>query len=96
MIKSFQVFDGIRVHGIICGLTDTAFTYKVVVFGEKRVKLFKLSLDLVSNSNSQSQQEFCVDLSLIHSLPRFSHWVLDLLFLKVNLVFVFFYLTTLG
>ncbi|XVF80749.1 hypothetical protein PTKIN_Ptkin15bG0100100 [Pterospermum kingtungense] len=82
MINSFQVFQGIRVHGIICSLSDNALTYKLVVCGEKRVKLFNLSLHLVSNSNSQSQPEFCVDLSLIHSLPWFSHWVLDVLFLK--------------
>ncbi|XVE77500.1 hypothetical protein DITRI_Ditri13aG0067600 [Diplodiscus trichospermus] len=82
MIKSFQVFEGIRVHGIICGLPDNALTYKVVVCGEKRVKLFNLSFELVSNSNSQSQPECCVNLSLIHSLPRFSHWVLDVLFIK--------------
>ncbi|XVF32972.1 hypothetical protein REPUB_Repub17cG0128500 [Reevesia pubescens] len=82
MIKSFQVFEGIRVHGIICGLPDNALTYKVVVCGEKRVKLFNLSFELVTHSNSQRQPEFCVDLSLIHSLPRFSHWVLDVLFLK--------------
>ncbi|WRX08182.1 WD40 repeat - like 5 [Theobroma cacao] len=82
MIQSFQVFQGIRVHGIICSLTHNALTYKVVVCGEKRVKLFNLSFELVSKSNSQSQPEFCADLSLDHSLPRFSHWVLDVLFLK--------------
>ncbi|XP_022757740.1 uncharacterized protein LOC111304949 isoform X3 [Durio zibethinus] len=82
MIKSFHVFEGIRVHGIICGLPDNAFTYKVVVCGEKRVKLFNFSFGLVSKLNSQIQPEFLVDLSLIHSLPRFSHWVLDVLFLK--------------
>ncbi|XWS76708.1 hypothetical protein CRYUN_Cryun01aG0201000 [Craigia yunnanensis] len=82
MIKSFQVFEGIRVHGIICGLPDNALTYKVVVCGEKRVKLLNLSFELVSKSSPQIQPEFFVDLSLIHSLPRFSHWVLDVLFLK--------------
>ncbi|MBA0620750.1 hypothetical protein Godav_006435 [Gossypium davidsonii] len=64
MIKSFQVFEGIRVHGLICSLLDnTTLGCKVVVCGEKR-------------------SEFCVDLCLLHSLPRFTHWVLDALFLK--------------
>ncbi|KAA3462396.1 putative WD repeat-containing protein isoform X1 [Gossypium australe] len=81
MIKSFQVFEGIRVHGLICSLLDnTTLACKVVVCGEKRVKLFNLTFGLVSKSNTQS--EFCVDLCLIHSLPRFTHWVLDVLFLK--------------
>ncbi|KAB1999131.1 hypothetical protein ES319_D12G139500v1 [Gossypium barbadense] len=81
MIKSFQVFEGIRVHGLICSLLDnTALGCKVVVCGEKRVKLFNLTFELVSKSNTQS--EFCVDLCLLHSLPRFTHWVLDALFLK--------------
>ncbi|MBA0656195.1 hypothetical protein Goklo_008575 [Gossypium klotzschianum] len=81
MIKSFQVFEGIRVHGLICSLLDnTTLGCKVVVCGEKRVKLFNLTFELVSKSNTQS--EFCVDLCLLHSLPRFTHWVLDALFLK--------------
>ncbi|KAK8718200.1 hypothetical protein V6N13_045443 [Hibiscus sabdariffa] len=80
MIKSFQVFEGIRVHGLICSLPDNTLTCKVVVCGEKRVKLFNLSFESVSKSNTQS--EFLVDLSMIHSLPRFTHWVLDVLFLK--------------
>ncbi|KAK8509757.1 hypothetical protein V6N13_093606 [Hibiscus sabdariffa] len=80
MIKSFQVFEGIRVHGLICSLPDNTLTCKVVVCGEKRVKLFNLSFESVSKSNTQS--EFLVDLSIIHSLPRFTHWVLDVLFLK--------------
>ncbi|XP_052481581.1 uncharacterized protein LOC105764022 isoform X2 [Gossypium raimondii] len=81
MIKSFQVFEGIRVHGLICSLLDNAtLGCKVVVCGEKRVKLFNLTFELVSKSNTQS--EFCVDLCLLHSLPRFTHWVLDALFLK--------------
>ncbi|KAB2052554.1 hypothetical protein ES319_A12G129200v1 [Gossypium barbadense] len=81
MIKSFQIFEGIRVHGLICSLLDnTTLACKVVVCGEKRVKSFNLTFELVSKSNTQS--EFCVDLCLIHSLPRFTHWVLDVLFLK--------------
>ncbi|MBA0563008.1 hypothetical protein Golob_008020 [Gossypium lobatum] len=81
MIKSFQVFEGIRVHGLICSLLDnTTLGCKVVVCGEKRVKLFNLTFELSSKSNTQS--EFCVDLCLLHSLPRFTHWVLDALFLK--------------
>ncbi|XP_039061342.1 uncharacterized protein LOC120205560 [Hibiscus syriacus] len=80
MIQSFQVFEGIRVHGLICSLPDNTLTCKVVVFGEKRVNFFNLSSESVSKSKTQS--EFRVDLSLIHSLPRFTHWVLDILFLK--------------
>lgn len=88
IIESFQVFQGIRVHGITCGFVDypegsssSRLAFKVVVFGEKRVKLFNLYIEIALKS--QNQPQVCVDLVLLHSLPRFSHWVLDVLFLQV-------------
>ncbi|KAG8653335.1 hypothetical protein MANES_05G010600v8 [Manihot esculenta] len=87
IIESFQVFQGIRVHGITCGFVDypegsssSRLAFKVVVFGEKRVKLFNLYIEIALKS--QNQPQVCVDLVLLHSLPRFSHWVLDVLFLQ--------------
>ncbi|KAJ9187931.1 hypothetical protein P3X46_003342 [Hevea brasiliensis] len=87
IIESFQVFQGIRVHGITCGFVDypegsssSRLDFKVVVFGEKRVKLFNLHIEIALKS--QNQPQVCVDLALLHSLPRFSHWVLDVFFLK--------------
>uniref|UniRef100_A0A2P2JEE0 Uncharacterized protein MANES_05G010600 n=1 Tax=Rhizophora mucronata TaxID=61149 RepID=A0A2P2JEE0_RHIMU len=87
MIKSFQVFQGIRVHGIVSGFADlkersssTILEFEVAVFGEKRVNLFILSIETVLGSHGELQVG--VDLSLFHSLPRFSHWVLDVCFLK--------------
>ncbi|GLT50571.1 hypothetical protein SLA2020_240490 [Shorea laevis] len=90
MIQSFHVFDGIRVHGIACSLVDcregssstTTVSYKIVVYGEKRVKIFNLRFEL--EAGPQTQQAVGVDLSLVHTLPRFSHWVLDVLFLEIK------------
>lgn len=86
LIRSFQVFDGIRVHGISCeyvnseeGSSSTTVTYRVVLYGEKKVKLFKFELSLDSEYGTASY----VDLNLVQSLPRLSHWVLDVTFLKV-------------
>jgi WD repeat-containing protein 6 len=71
IMKSFSVFDGIRVHGIA-----SSFESVIVVFGEKRVKMFRFSFE---NDEFGSPQ-----LTLIHLLPKFGHWVLDVCFLKVN------------
>ncbi|KAM7526949.1 hypothetical protein LguiB_030359 [Lonicera macranthoides] len=86
MISSFQVFQGIRVHGISSTIIDfdstqppsSSSSFKVAVFGERRVKLFSLHID----SHSNNQLQVCVDLIPFHSLPKFSHWVLDVRFLK--------------
>ncbi|XP_024044008.1 uncharacterized protein LOC18048806 isoform X3 [Citrus clementina] len=88
LIRPFQVFHGIRLHGISCnfincteGSVSTRVTFEVALFGEKRVKLFELNFEL--SPNSQYQPETCVNLSLVQSLPRLSHWVFDVCFLKV-------------
>lgn len=69
IMKSFSVFDGIRVHGIA-----SSSEFVIVVFGEKRVKMFRFSF---KNDDFESPQ-----LTLIHLLPKFGHWVLDVCFLK--------------
>ncbi|KAG6606915.1 WD repeat-containing protein 6, partial [Cucurbita argyrosperma subsp. sororia] len=81
MIESFRVFEGIRVHGIssislnFSGASScTKLDFVLVVFGEKRVKLYRVSVEMVA--------EVCVDLVPLCSLPRFNHWVLDACFLK--------------
>uniref|UniRef100_A0A6N2NEC3 Uncharacterized protein n=1 Tax=Salix viminalis TaxID=40686 RepID=A0A6N2NEC3_SALVM len=80
--KSFEVFDGIRVHGITCSSSEEessntpslAVSFKIAVFGEKRLKLFNLHIQTPSQVNA--------DLVLIHCLPKFTHWVLDVSFFK--------------
>ncbi|PIN24561.1 hypothetical protein CDL12_02708 [Handroanthus impetiginosus] len=69
IIKSFKVFEGIRVHGISLEnfhkqLAGSILVFRLAIFGERRVKLFN------------------IELTLIHSLPKFGHWVLDVCFLK--------------
>ncbi|KAK3194383.1 hypothetical protein Dsin_025693 [Dipteronia sinensis] len=85
--KSFQVFEGIRLHGITCneegpgsGSVSTTAAFKVALYGEKKVKLFDLIFDL--SRKFQNQPEVHVNWSFVQSLPRFSHWVLDVSFLK--------------
>ncbi|CAN1236319.1 WD repeat-containing protein 6 [Linum grandiflorum] len=87
LIKTFQVFQGIRIHGIACSdgfsaLTSNNLSFQLSVFGEKRVKLFTLNVTL------ESEHSLLVDLALEHSLPRFSHWILDVSFLKGNCIAV--------
>ncbi|KAJ8899021.1 hypothetical protein K2173_008844 [Erythroxylum novogranatense] len=86
MVESFQVFDGIRVHGIVIDCiresSRTSFTFDVAVFGEKRVKLFNLTIEAASVSHNDLQ--LLVDLRLANSLPRFCSWVLDVSFLKCD------------
>ncbi|KAA8549032.1 hypothetical protein F0562_000716 [Nyssa sinensis] len=86
-IKSFHVFEGIRVHGISCsflnsieGSLSSAPAFKVVVFGERRVKLFNLRIEMKLRSRNQADEG--IHLTLFHSLPKFSNWVLDVCFLK--------------
>lgn len=89
LIKSFDVFDGIRVHGVSLEafnehLSDTHITFKIAVYGERRVKLFSLQIQRVSNSQTEQQTCFELTLSLVVLLPKFTHWVLDVSFLKVT------------
>ncbi|KAF9619934.1 hypothetical protein IFM89_010245 [Coptis chinensis] len=72
-LNSFNVFQGIRVHGISCTTLSSSLTSTVAVFGEKIVKLFTLSLQTPL---------VCAELVLKYKLPRFRHWVMDVLFLK--------------
>lgn len=95
MIRSFHVFEGIRVHGITCssvicneGSLSVKLAYKLAVFGEKRVKLFSLNVEVALTSEAQS--EVLVDLNFVHSLPRFNNWVLDVCFLKVKVCYFSF------
>ncbi|KAL2510452.1 Transducin family protein/WD-40 repeat family protein [Abeliophyllum distichum] len=83
MINSFQVFDGIRVHGItleyyLRQLAGSAFALQIAIFGERRVKLFNLQIE----QDNQQFPCFHLELTLIHSLPKVGHWVLDVCFLK--------------
>lgn len=88
MIKSFQVFEGIRVHGISCtimncteGTCSSKLDFKIAVFGERRVKLFSLSIDI--ETKMQNEAQVSVNLILQQSLPKFNQWVLDVCFLEV-------------
>lgn len=86
-MKSFEVFEGIRVHGISLEnlhkqLTGSAISFRVSIYGERRVKIFTLRVELGSKQESLLHLE----LTLIHSLPKFSHWVLDVCFLKVYIL----------
>ncbi|KAL0284448.1 UNVERIFIED_CONTAM: hypothetical protein Sangu_2823800 [Sesamum angustifolium] len=85
IIRSFPVFEGIRVHGISVEhfhkpLPGSALAFRIAVFGERRVKLFSLQIE----SDSLQKPFLDVRLTLIHSLPKFGHWVLDVCFLKLN------------
>ncbi|KAJ9547579.1 hypothetical protein OSB04_020122 [Centaurea solstitialis] len=76
MIASFQVFKGVRVHGISClpsSNSTTLLTFKVVVFGERCVKLFVLTI-----------QSTTTNTTLLHLLSShsFPHWVLDVAFIQ--------------
>ncbi|XP_060961502.1 tRNA (34-2'-O)-methyltransferase regulator trm734 [Cannabis sativa] len=68
MVNSFDVFHGIRVHGIS---SSNIHSSKIAIFGEKRVKLYSLGLAQIG-----------LDLTLLQSLPKFDSWVLDVCFLK--------------
>lgn len=72
LIKSVHIFEGVRVHGIAV-IEQLWPVFSVAVFGERRIKLFRLRIDTVLSVN--------VDLFL--EIPRFDHWVLDLCFLMV-------------
>ncbi|XP_021836523.2 uncharacterized protein [Spinacia oleracea] len=85
-IRSFCVFEGVRVHGIASGLSEenalsSSVTFKVVISGERRVKLFSLRFQL----GSLDKPGVRTDLTFLQLLPRFSHWVLDFGFLEDGL-----------
>lgn len=89
-LNSFHVFDGIRVHGISCSFVDSTncgssatLAFKIAIFGERRIKLFSLHFDMTSDYQSSVNTGF--RLTLILALPRFSHWVMDVCFLKVKI-----------
>lgn len=81
LIRSFQVFEGVRVHGTVCSKSFVhsaeRYTYKLVIFGEKKVKIFSLIVELASSSG-----EISVNLENFESLPRLSNWVFDVCFLQ--------------
>ncbi|EEC74377.1 hypothetical protein OsI_09702 [Oryza sativa Indica Group] len=80
LVASFQVFDGVRVHGIQPRCPDGPFPgdVTVVVFGERRVKIFRIRADFEDG-------EACgVRLELEQRLPGFDHWVLDACFLEAD------------
>ena len=90
-IKSFSVFEGVRVHGIASGLMNFAknsvsasITFKIVISGERRVKLYSLHLQILSES--PDVLNVSIDLTFLQLLPRFSHWVLDFCFLEVTIL----------
>ncbi|KAG2330926.1 hypothetical protein Bca52824_002106 [Brassica carinata] len=82
LIRSFQVFEGVRVHGTVCSSnfvrSGDRYTYKLVVFGEKKVKIFSLAVELALSSPG----EISVDLEVLDSLPRLSNWVFDVRYLQ--------------
>lgn len=84
LIRSFQVFEGVRVHGTVCSgsfvRSGDKYKCKLVVFGEKKVKIFALVVELGS-----SPGEVSVGLEVVESLPRLSNWVFDVCFLKVGM-----------
>ncbi|XP_028791484.1 uncharacterized protein LOC114747332 [Neltuma alba] len=87
MVRSFTVFDGIRVHGLASGVMSSTqqtsaieFATKIAVYGERRVKVYSFSVDTVSGYSNKSG--FRPQMTLFHTLPKFSHWVLDVCFLK--------------
>ncbi|CAN6803463.1 unnamed protein product [Brassica oleracea] len=81
LIRSFQVFEGVRVHGTVCSgsfvRSGDKYKCKLVVFGEKKVKIFALVVELGS-----SPGEVSVGLEVVESLPRLSNWVFDVCSLK--------------
>ncbi|KAF8401230.1 hypothetical protein HHK36_012160 [Tetracentron sinense] len=86
-LKSFPVFEGIRVHGIFCtfldcteGVSSSTLAFKIAVLGERRVKIFSLHFEM--GLECQNEWKVSAELILIHLLPKFSQWVLDACFLK--------------
>ncbi|XP_042410998.1 WD repeat-containing protein 6-like isoform X1 [Zingiber officinale] len=87
LVETFQVFEGVRVHGISLQSPDnnddpfcSAAFFIIAIYGERRVKLFRLCVRLGLNDGAGSN--LGVRLELIQRLPGFDHWVLDACFLK--------------
>lgn len=88
LVETFQVFEGVRVHGISLQSPDnnddpfcSAADFIIAIYGERRVKLFCLCIRLGLNGGAESN--LGVRLELIQKLPGFDHWILDVCFLKV-------------
>jgi hypothetical protein len=80
LLAAFQVFDGVRVHGIELRVgRPHCSTHSLAVFGERRVKLFSLGLRVSADGSEVSE----LLLELEQRLPGFDHWVLDARFLEV-------------
>ncbi|KAJ0980531.1 hypothetical protein J5N97_008786 [Dioscorea zingiberensis] len=73
LINSVHIFEGVRVHGIVV-IEVSSPDFSVSVFGERRIKLFRIRVETMSS----------IDVDLVIEIPRFDHWVLDLCFLKVE------------
>lgn len=90
LLFSSHVFDGIRVHGIhssCCLVQDIdpscckrISTVTIAVYGERRVKLFDVQLNGKLDSKKRFKGQ--VSLDLLQIVPKFSHWVMDVRFLK--------------
>jgi len=81
LLAAFQVFDGVRVHGIELRVgSPHCSTHSLAVFGERRVKLFSLGLRVSADGSDVSD----LLLELDQRLPGFDHWVLDARFLEVD------------
>ncbi|KAI0504458.1 hypothetical protein KFK09_015410 [Dendrobium nobile] len=70
LLRSFHVFDGVRVHGVSVRFSPDPL---IAVFGEKKVKLFILRVEA---------NPLQVNIEFVSQLPRFEHWVLDVKFLN--------------
>ncbi|CAN6285992.1 unnamed protein product [Urochloa humidicola] len=80
-VAAFQVFDGVRVHGIEPrGGSTSCSSHSLAVFGERRVKLFSLGFRVGEDGSEVGE----VRLELEQRLPGFDHWVLDARFLEVD------------
>lgn len=86
MLNMFNVFEGVRVHGIFSDAPShysesSKCFFNIAVYGEKRVKLFQLAF---SGLDCACPNDVNAGLLLIHSLPKFGHWVMDVCLLKVR------------
>nr|CAB3502259.1 unnamed protein product [Digitaria exilis] len=80
-VAAFQVFDGVRVHGIEPrGGSPKCSSYSLAVFGERRVKIFSLGFAVSADATQVGE----LRLELEQRLPGFDHWVLDARFLEVD------------
>nr|XP_027099999.1 uncharacterized protein LOC113719126 isoform X1 [Coffea arabica]XP_027100006.1 uncharacterized protein LOC113719126 isoform X1 [Coffea arabica] len=98
ILASFQVFDGTRVHGITLdphhnpNHSHDAF-FNLAVYGERRVKFYSLQITNARLPQLHKQPpprpaaaaSSChLQPTLLHSLSKFAHWVLDVCFLNKN------------